>query len=85
MPDKTAHSAHGHMGGSAPMNGYRTKPQRRKALNRIVLELETIKAAEEHYLENASLSQQCSDKYEIAEQNVGILEEALSVLTDIFD
>jgi hypothetical protein len=88
MPDKTAASTYAHMcpDGSAKdmRNAYRTRPKRRKALDRIILELKAIMAAEKRYVDNAPLSQQITYKYETAELNVGMLGEVLEILSDLF-
>jgi len=88
MPNQTVGSAHGQTSRRSstnpPKDAFATKPQRRKAIREIILELEAIVAAEKRYVDNAPLNLQAAQKYEEAEQNIAIMEEAVDILADAF-
>jgi len=61
-----------------------TRQKRRKAVNRILEQLEKIIDAETQYLENIPLNLHNSRNYETAEQTVSALEEVIDLLSEAY-
>jgi len=59
---------------------YATRRKRHEALTALAGQLEAIREAEQQYLDNIPANLQNSRMYEVAEQTVAALEEALSIL-----
>jgi hypothetical protein len=62
----------------------KTRGQRRKATMIVISELETIKDAEEAYMDNIPENLRGGSAREAAEQSVQTLEEAIALLEDVF-
>ena len=61
-----------------------TRQQRRKAIVGVILRVEAIADAEQEYMYNIPINLQNSERYEAAEQAVSALEEALSILHNVY-
>jgi len=61
---------------------YRTMQKRRNAVKRIIQELESIKAAEEQFLDNAPENLRSAPVYGDAEVHISLLEDAICILGD---
>ena len=59
----------------------KTRGGRRKLMDTLCRQLESIKEAESRYLENMPANLQCSANYEIAEESISEMEEALEILS----
>ena len=67
-----------------PIDPYKTRPQRRKALNTMIAQLGSIMDAEQFYLDNITENLQNSRFYDAAERSIFAFDEALSVLTEAY-
>ena len=63
---------------------YTTKLQRRAAMKRILRQIEQIKAAEERSRNNFPENLQGSSAYEVAEECINAIEEALEILASAY-
>ena len=61
-----------------------TRQQRRRALSKAILLLETIADAEQAYRDNIPINLQNSQRYEAAEEASSMLEEALNILYGVY-
>lgn len=61
-----------------------TRQKRRKATVSVILQVEAIADAEQLYMENIPINLQNSERYELAEQAVSALEEALEILHNVY-
>jgi hypothetical protein len=69
---------------SFPILDVSTRAKRRKALNIVLLELERIRAAEDHYLSHMPLNLHDSKTYCSADYTVDLLTDAIITLGDAF-
>jgi hypothetical protein len=67
-----------------PQPDYTTRRKRRKATNAIITQLNHIKSFEEQYMENMPENLQGSDNYELADEIVSMLDEAIELLESIY-
>jgi hypothetical protein len=74
------------MGGTSKPteNLYKTRPQRRKALAAMIVVLENLMDAEQHYLDNIPGNSQGSRFLDAAEHAVSSFEEALGILSEVY-
>jgi hypothetical protein len=61
-----------------------TRPRRRALLKELICRLEQIQKAEEEYRDNIPENLQASMRYEIAEQSITGLEEAIETLSAVY-
>jgi len=64
--------------------GVATKRQRRAAVKRLVIQLESIKLAEERYRDNIPENLQGSSFYTNADESVVAMEEAAEILASVY-
>ncbi|MDR0875635.1 MAG: hypothetical protein LBN12_05440 [Clostridiales Family XIII bacterium] len=62
----------------------KTRSQRRKEIERLVLRLEQIHDAEEVYKDNIPENLQCGVRYEDAERSITLIGEAISILEEAY-
>jgi len=67
-----------------PQPDYTTRRNRRKATSAIITQLSLIKSFEEQYMENMPENLQGSDNYELANEIVSGLDEAIELLESIY-
>jgi hypothetical protein len=63
---------------------YATRPQRRKAFQATLKEIEAFMDAEQGYVDNFPANLRNSERYDAAEHTVSVLEEGLSVLSEAY-
>jgi hypothetical protein len=61
-----------------------SRPQRRKALRLLILQMEAVMAAEQEYLEAIPENLRNSCRYDAAEQTISALIEALEILDNAY-
>jgi hypothetical protein len=71
-------------GNKKPPGDYSTRQRRRRAVGKIIVSLEAIKQAEEAYAGNIPENLQNSVRYDDAEQSVSVLEDAISMLAEVY-
>jgi hypothetical protein len=74
----------GHHAAKTSINPYKTRPQRRKALNTMIDQLGALMAAEQSYLDNIPENLQNSRFYNAAEHSISVFDEALNILTEAY-
>jgi hypothetical protein len=67
-----------------PSPDYSTRQQRRSAVEKILVLLELVLQAEEAYADNIPANLRNSIRYTNAEQSVNTLDEAISVLEEVY-
>ena len=61
-----------------------TRRDRRKAIDVVIRWVESIRDAEERYMDNVPENLCGSENYEIAEQAVSILDEVITMLYEVY-
>ena len=74
----------GHHAVKNPIDPYKTRPQRRKALNIMIAQLGSIMDAEQSYLDNIPENLQNSRFYDAAEHSISVFDEALNILAEAY-
>jgi hypothetical protein len=69
---------------SKPLPDYKTKRQRRTAMKAILPQLEQIRAAEEQSRDNIPENLRGSSVFDVADQCVCLLDEAIEILGSIY-
>ena len=63
-----------------PDINYNTRQKRRAAIKAVIIQLELVKSFEERYMDNIPVNLQGSSVFDVAEQLVASLEEAIEIL-----
>jgi hypothetical protein len=63
---------------------YETRQKRRKAVSKMILELENIIASEQGYLDRIPANLQASSLYDAAVETVDVLTDALGMLSEAY-